>query len=63
MPEHKDGIREGIEGASAAEIKITDSWGDSAWGCPAHVEEAILDVGSVFIAEEAQGGLAAYLDR
>ncbi|MET7708302.1 GAF domain-containing protein [Micromonospora sp. NPDC005413] len=46
-----------------AEIKIADSWGDAAWGCPAHVEEAILNVRSVFIASEELGGLAAYLNR
>ncbi|WP_174528691.1 GAF domain-containing protein [Micromonospora maritima] len=47
----------------AAEIKIADSWGDSAWGCPLHVEEAILNVRSVFIASEELGGLAGYLNR
>ncbi|MFV2018341.1 GAF domain-containing protein [Micromonospora sp. LOL_023] len=47
----------------SAEIKIADSWGDAAWGCPAHVEEAILNVRSVFIASEELGGLAAYLTR
>ncbi|MBO3742969.1 GAF domain-containing protein [Actinoplanes flavus] len=46
-----------------AEIKIADSWGDSAWGCHDHVEEAILNVRSVFIASEELGGLAAYLNR
>ncbi|WP_433650180.1 GAF domain-containing protein [Micromonospora zamorensis] len=46
-----------------AEIKIADSWGDSAWGCTAHVEEALLNVRSVFIASEELGGLAAYLNR
>ncbi|MEV4641303.1 GAF domain-containing protein [Actinoplanes sp. NPDC049548] len=46
-----------------AEIKVADSWGDAAWGCPAHVEEAILNVRSVFIASEELGGLAAYLNR
>ncbi|WP_233583951.1 hypothetical protein [Micromonospora sp. CV4] len=34
-----------------------ESWGDAAWGCPAHVEEAILNVRSVFIASEELGGL------
>ncbi|GAB3079163.1 GAF domain-containing protein [Micromonospora schwarzwaldensis] len=48
---------------AAAEIKLADSWGDSAWGCPRHVEEAILNVRSVFIASEELGGLAAYLNR
>ncbi|RLK24773.1 GAF domain-containing protein [Micromonospora sp. M71_S20] len=54
----------GVQGCTApAEIKIADSWGDSAWGCPVHVEEAILNVRSVFIASEVLGGLAAYLNR
>ncbi|WBB56020.1 hypothetical protein [Verrucosispora sp. WMMD573] len=54
----------GTRGCTAsAEIKIADSWGDSAWGCPAHVEEAILNVRSVFIASEELGGLASYLNR
>ncbi|MCO5997074.1 GAF domain-containing protein [Actinoallomurus rhizosphaericola] len=46
-----------------AEIKIADSWGDAAWGCTAHVEEALINVRSVFIASEELGGLAAYLNR
>lgn len=54
----------GTSGCPAlAEIKIADSWGDAAWGCPIHVEEALLNVWSVFIANEELGGLAAYLDR
>ncbi|MEU4565559.1 GAF domain-containing protein [Micromonospora sp. NPDC023956] len=54
----------GAPGCTApAEIKIADSWGDSAWGCPTHVEEAILNVRSVFIASEELGGLSAYLNR
>ncbi|GIF20293.1 hypothetical protein BJ973_001801 [Actinoplanes tereljensis] len=54
----------GSAGCTApAEIKLADSWGDAAWGCPAHVEEAIINVRSVFIASEELGGLAAYLNR
>jgi hypothetical protein len=54
----------GTKGCTApAELKVADSWGDSAWGCPAHVEEAILNVRSVYIASEELGGLAAYLNR
>ena len=54
----------GTNGCTApAELKIADSWGDSAWGCTAHVEEAIINVRSVFIASEKLGGLAAYLHR
>ncbi|MFI7002533.1 GAF domain-containing protein [Nocardia sp. NPDC050175] len=54
----------GPDGCTAsAELKVADSWGDSAWGCTTHVEEAILTVRSVFIASEELGGLAAYLNR
>ncbi|MEV0251465.1 GAF domain-containing protein [Nocardia sp. NPDC050712] len=54
----------GPEGCTApAEIKIADSWGDAAWGCANHVEEALLNVRSVFIASEELGGLAAYVNR
>jgi GAF domain-containing protein/PAS domain-containing protein len=54
----------GAQGCTApAELKVADSWGDAAWGCPAHVEEVIINVRSVFIASEDLGGLAAYLNR
>lgn len=46
-----------------AEVKVADSWGDAAWGCPEHVEEALINVRSVFIASEELGGLAAYVNR
>ncbi|PPK62741.1 GAF domain-containing protein [Actinokineospora auranticolor] len=46
-----------------AELKVADSWGDAAWGCPAHVEEAIVHVRSAFVASEELGGLAAYVNR
>ena len=46
-----------------AEIKVADSWGDAAWGCTNHVEEALLNVRSVFIASEELGGLNAYVNR
>ncbi|WP_433090073.1 GAF domain-containing protein [Dactylosporangium sp. CA-052675] len=54
----------GSAGCTApAEIKIADSWGDSAWGCNVHIEEALFHVRSVFIANEELGGLAAYVNR
>ncbi|GGK04728.1 hypothetical protein GCM10010123_38350 [Pilimelia anulata] len=49
--------------AAPAEVKIADAWGDSAWGCLAHVEEALINVRSVYIANEEAGGLAAYVNR
>jgi hypothetical protein len=46
-----------------AELKVADPWGDSAWGCIVHVEEAVINVPGVFIADETLGNLAAYLRR
>jgi GAF domain-containing protein len=46
-----------------AALKLADSWGDSAWGCMNHVEEAMLNVRSAFIADESLNGLAAYVNR
>jgi GAF domain-containing protein len=52
------------EGCQApAVIKVADSWGDSAWGCALHSEEALINVPSVFLATESATGLAAYLKR
>ncbi len=45
------------------ELKVTDSWGDSAWGCFIHAEEALFNVPSVFLASEESKGLAAYRNR
>jgi GAF domain-containing protein len=46
---------------AAAELKVADSWGDSAWGCLDHVDEAILNARSVFVADAKLAGLSAYL--
>jgi hypothetical protein len=46
-----------------AEIKVADSWGESAWGCAFHAEEAMVNVPSVFLATESATGLAGYLKR
>ena len=45
------------------ELKVMDSWGDSAWGCFLHAEEALFNVPSVFLASEESNGLAAYRNR
>ncbi|WP_440068737.1 GAF domain-containing protein [Streptosporangium sp. OZ121] len=52
----------GRQCAEPAELKIADGWGDSAWACTAHAEEALF-VAAVFIANKDLGGLNAYLDR
>ncbi|GAA1756086.1 GAF domain-containing protein [Luedemannella helvata] len=47
----------------AASIKVADSWGDSAWGCTRHVEQVLMDVPAVFIADESLAGLSSYVHR
>jgi GAF domain-containing protein len=49
--------------AEPAELKVADSWGDSAWGCPVHVEEVLLTLRTAFLASEEPGGLGDYLHR
>jgi len=46
-----------------AEVKMADSWGDSAWTCLSHAEELMINAKGVFIAAEDSEGLAVYLRR
>ena len=46
-----------------AEVKLTDSWGDSAWSCLSHAEEALLAARGIFMATQDAEGLAAYRRR
>jgi GAF domain-containing protein len=43
-----------------SELKIVDSWGDSAWVCWQHAQEALDLVPTAFLATENAEGLAAY---
>ncbi|MET7468004.1 VOC family protein [Micromonospora sp. NPDC005257] len=47
--------------AEPAEVKLADSWGDTAWGCLAHADEALVNARGAFLATEDSTGLAAYL--
>ncbi|WNV88293.1 GAF domain-containing protein [Umezawaea sp. Da 62-37] len=49
--------------AEPAELKVADTWGDSAWGCVRHIEEVMVSVRSAFIADESTTGIGAYLTR
>jgi len=49
--------------AGPAVIKVVDSWGDSAWGCEIHGEDALTSVPSTFLATAGTGGLGSYLNR
>jgi GAF domain-containing protein len=46
-----------------ADTKVADSWGDSAWGCWYHAEEALIQIPSVFLASPADPGLDTYRHR
>lgn len=46
-----------------AQVKLTDSWGDSAWACLRHAEEALYGARGVYLATEDPDGLRAYLSR
>jgi hypothetical protein len=48
---------------SQAEVKMADSWGDSAWTCLSHAEEIMINAKGAFIASEDAEGLAPYLRR
>jgi hypothetical protein len=48
---------------SDAEAKVADSWGDSAWACWHHAEEALINVVPAFLATESPYGLAAHRAR
>ncbi|MEV4514204.1 VOC family protein [Dactylosporangium sp. NPDC049525] len=45
----------------SAQVKLTDSWGDSAWACTTHTEEVLFNVRGAFIAVEDGEGLGQFL--
>jgi hypothetical protein len=53
-----------VGGASCerqAEVKLADSWGESAWACVEHADETLLLTRSVFLATEDGQGLGSFL--
>jgi GAF domain-containing protein len=65
MTEHPDRCQLGGPAGclAEAELKVADTWGDHAWGCPTHVEELLTHASSVFLASQELGNLAAYRSR
>jgi acyl-CoA reductase-like NAD-dependent aldehyde dehydrogenase len=47
----------------AAQVKLTDSWGDTAWACFRHAEEALYGARGVYLATRDPDGLDTYLSR
>ncbi len=46
-----------------ADVKLTDSWGDTAWACIQHADEVLLMVPDAFIARHSDEGLARYVSQ
>ncbi len=46
-----------------AELKVADSWGEGAWGCWQHTEDALIQIPSVFLATESIPNLSTYRAR
>jgi predicted enzyme related to lactoylglutathione lyase len=55
------GRRGGVACDADAEVKLADSWGDTAWSCLLHADEVLVDARGVFIATEDAQGLEQYL--
>jgi catechol 2,3-dioxygenase-like lactoylglutathione lyase family enzyme len=45
------------------EVKLADSWGDTAWACIAHAEEILIAVPGAFIASPGDPGIGDFLAR
>ncbi|GGK10267.1 hypothetical protein GCM10010123_45270 [Pilimelia anulata] len=44
-----------------AQVKLADTWGDTAWGCLAHAEEALFNARGAFLAANEGDGLGPWL--
>jgi hypothetical protein len=42
-----------------AEVKLADSWGETAWACLPHAEAALISAPAAFIASQDEQGLAS----
>ena len=65
VEDHPDTCQLGGPGGcvARAELKVADTWGDHAWGCPEHVEDVLTHGSSVFLASQELNGLAGYRSR
>ena len=55
------GSADGTPCPRPAELKLADPWGETVWGCLTHVDEALIDARSAFIATEDGYGLGPWL--
>jgi hypothetical protein len=55
------GNRGSVACGRPAEVKLADGWGDTAWACLPHADEALVNARGAFIASQDDDGLAAFL--
>jgi catechol 2,3-dioxygenase-like lactoylglutathione lyase family enzyme len=53
--------RDGARCEAAADVKLADSWGDTAWACLPHAEEVLVSARGAFLATTDDQGLGAFL--
>jgi len=57
------GQANGLPCPRKGEVKLADSWGDTAWACIPHAEEILIAVPGAFIATEGDPGIGGFLAR
>jgi catechol 2,3-dioxygenase-like lactoylglutathione lyase family enzyme len=55
------GLSGGTGCTADAEVKLADSWGDTAWACITHADEVLVNARGAFIATEDAQGLSQFL--
>jgi hypothetical protein len=55
------GLPGGTPCPADAEVKLADSWGDTAWACIRHADEVLVNARGAFIANEDAQGLGQFL--
>jgi catechol 2,3-dioxygenase-like lactoylglutathione lyase family enzyme len=46
----------------AAEVKLADAWGDTAWACLKHADETLVSARGAFLATQDDQGLGPFLE-
>ncbi|GAA0810029.1 VOC family protein [Spirilliplanes yamanashiensis] len=55
------GLSGGAVCPADADVKLADSWGDTAWACIEHADEVLVNARGAFIANEDAQGLTQFL--
>lgn len=48
---------------NAAEVKLADGWGETAWACLAHADETLIGARGAFLANHDDQGLGLFLEN